>query len=127
MHIPKRPKFLSLPLLGLKMSITAKVSILHRVSGVLLVLSIPFLLFILHQSLVSPDFYTVLYGVCSGIPMKVIYILLIWALVHHMCSGVRFLFLDIDKGVSIVIAKRTARLVLLISIILTILLGVVIW
>ena len=127
MQSTTRPKFLNLFTIGLKMSITAKISILHRISGFLLFLSIPFILFILNQSLNSPSFYTTLYGICSSIAMKLVYMAIVFAFIYHMVSGVRFLFLDIDKGVQIKTAKITAVIVLLLSIILTAVLGVLIW
>jgi succinate dehydrogenase / fumarate reductase cytochrome b subunit len=124
----KRPlKFLNLLVLGPKMSITAKVSILHRISGFLLFLSVPFLLYILNRSLTNADFYSVLYGVCSSVYMKVVYLVLLWAFFHHVCAGVRFLFLDVHRGVEVKTAKVTARLVVAVSLICTILVGVIIW
>jgi succinate dehydrogenase / fumarate reductase, cytochrome b subunit len=127
MQSTPRPKFLNLLTLGLNMSITAKISILHRISGFLLFLSIPFVLYILNRSLISPDFYAMLYGICSSSAMKLIYLAIIFAFIYHMISGVRFLFLDIDVGVQIKTAKTTAVVVLLLSIILTAVLGVLIW
>lgn len=59
--------------------------------------------------------------------MKIAYIILIAAFMYHMCAGVRYLFLDIHKGVEIRTAKLTARIVMVVSIILTIILGVLIW
>ena len=122
-----RPKFLDLFVLAPKMSITAKISILHRASGVLLFLAIPFLLNLLHRSLVSPDFYTMLYGLMSCSVAKLIYLLVIWAFTYHACSGVRFLFLDMHQGVAIRVAKVTAYFVVYISLMLTVVLGVLIW
>ena len=127
MQNTNRPKFLNLFTLGLRMSITAKVSILHRISGFLLFLAIPFILFILHRSLISSDFYAMLYGVCSSTVMKVVYIVVIFAFMYHMISGVRFLFLDIDKGVQIKTAKTTSIIVILLSVFVTIILGALIW
>jgi len=127
MQNPTRPKYLNLFTIGLKMSITAKISILHRISGFLLFLAIPFILFILNQSLVRPDFYTTLYGICSSMAMKLVYIAMVFSFMYHMISGVRFLFLDIDKGVEIKTAKATAVIVLLVSIVLSAVLGVLIW
>lgn len=123
----KRPKFLDLFILAPKMSITAKVSILHRLSGVLLFLSVPLLLFLLERSLSNPDFYSVLYGITSSPVVKVVYIALIWAFLHHLCAGVRFLFLDVHRGIDIKTAKNTARIVLLVSLVITLILGVIIW
>lgn len=122
-----RPKFLDLFILAPKMAVMAKVSILHRVSGVLLFLAIPFIICLLHKSLTSTSFYESLYGVMATPVMKIIYLVFIWAFCHHLCAGVRFLFLDIDKGVEIKKARISAHLVMLVSIILTIALGVLIW
>jgi|SRR6185437_3160697 len=127
MQNTKRPKFLNLLILGRGMSITAKASILHRISGFLLFLSIPFILFLLHQSLISPDFYAAFYSIGSSGVMKLIYLILIAAFMYHMCSGVRFLFLDISKGTAITTAKTTAWIVIALSIVLTVALGVLIW
>lgn len=122
-----RPKFLDLFILGPKMSINAKASILHRVSGFLLFISIPLILYVLQQSLTSQSFYNTLYGVMSNPIVKLVYIFLIWAFVYHLCSGVRFLFLDINKGVEIGRAKTTAKIVIIVSLILTAGLGVLVW
>ena len=127
MQRKSRPKFLDLFILAPKMSITAKISILHRLSGVLLFLAIPFFLYVLHQSLVSASFYDSLYGLVSNPIIKLVYIVLIWAFMYHLCSGVRFLFLDKHKGIEIKTAKATAKIVVVISLILTIVLGVLIW
>ena len=122
-----RPKYLSLFTLAPKMSITAKVSVLHRLTGFLLFLSIPIALFILQKSLTEASFYSAFYGIMSCPLVKLIYIVLIWAFVYHMTAGVRFLFLDINKGVEIKKAKMTARIVLVVSTLITIALGVLIW
>ena len=127
MQMKHRPKFLNLFTLAPKMSITAKISILHRLSGLLLFLSIPFMLFLFSKSLTSHDFYTAFYGVMTSPVCKLIYIVLIWAMMHHMCAGVRFLFLDIHKGIERATAKNTAWVVIVVSLILTIILGVMIW
>ena len=127
MQAKSRPKYLNLFALAPKMSVTAKVSILHRASGMILFLSIPVILYILHKSLTEVSFYAAFYGVVSNPIMKLIYLLLIWAFIYHASAGIRFLFLDINKGVRVRCAKTTARSVLVISTILTIALGVLIW
>ena len=123
----KRPIYLDLPKLTNKMSITAKVSILHRASGVLMVLAIPFVIYLFQISLTNPQFYASCYNVGSSLIMKLIYLLLIWAIMHHMCAGVRFLLLDIHIGSERLTAQKTARWVLIVSIILTICLGALMW
>ncbi|MCX8515243.1 MAG: succinate dehydrogenase, cytochrome b556 subunit [Pseudomonadota bacterium] len=123
----QRPKFVNLFVLGPKMGITAKVSILHRLSGVLLVLTTPLFLYLLHQSLTNQHFYSMVYSFSQNISVKIIYILAIWAFIFHLCSGVRFLFLDMHKGIEIKTSRISATLVLLISTILTIIVGVILW
>ena len=123
----KRPVYLDLPKLSSNMSVTGKVSILHRVSGVLMFLAIPLVLFLFHRSLTDSQFYGYCYMLGSLPVMKLIYLILIWAIMHHMCAGVRFLFLDIHKGIERVTAQKTARWVLVISLILTVCLGVLMW
>lgn len=123
----QRPVYLDIPKLGSRMSITAKISILHRVSGVLMFLAIPFVLFLLHRSLTNEAFYEQCYGIASLPVMKIIYLVLIWAIMHHMCAGVRFLFLDIEKGIEKSCAQKSARWVLVVSLLLTAVLGVWMW
>jgi len=122
-----RPKFLELFTLAPKMAITAKVSILHRISGFLLFLSIPCMIYILHKSLTQPNFYSNMYTVMSLPLIKILYVVLMAAFIYHMCAGGRFLFLDMDKGVEIKTAKKTSYIVLVVSLILSIILGVLIW
>lgn len=127
MQVKSRPKYLNLFTLAPKMSITAKVSILHRLTGFLLFLSIPVVLWLLKKSLTEASFYNAFYGVMSCPLAKLIYLVLIWAFVYHMTAGVRFLFLDLDKAVEIKKAKMTAKVVLVVSTLITIALGVLIW
>lgn len=122
-----RHKYLNLFTLAPKMSITAKISILHRITGFLLFLSIPFILYVLHKSLISPDFYTAFYAVATSGVIKVVYLILIFAFIYHMCAGIRFLLLDVHVGVEIKTAKKTAWVTILASIVLTIVLGALIW
>lgn len=123
----KKNKFLNLFILAPKMSITAKASILHRITGFLLFLSIPFLLYLLNQTLTSNDFYSAFYTNCSTLLAKLVYMLLIFSFVYHMCAGIRYLFLDIHKGVEINSAKKTAWLAILFSLVITLFLGIIIW
>lgn len=127
MEKKQRPVYLDIPKLGSRMSITAKISILHRVSGVLMFLAIPFVLHLLHKSLTNSDFYNECYVMASLPIMKLIYLVLIWSIMHHMCAGVRFLFLDVEKGIERSTAQKSARWVLVVSLLLTAVLGVWMW
>ena len=47
----------------------------------------------------------------------------LWAFLHHLCAGIRYLFLDIDKGVDLPTARATSGAVLVVSLALTAVLG----
>lgn len=89
----RRPKFLNL--LQIRQPVGALVSIGHRISGVLLFLAVPGLLWALARSLESPAAYQGLREALAAPPSRVALFLLAWALVHHTLAGVRFLVMDL--------------------------------
>jgi succinate dehydrogenase / fumarate reductase cytochrome b subunit len=98
---------------------SAIVSILHRVSGAGLFLFLPFLLWLLQESLRSEISFAHFAGVVSNPFVKIIILGLSWAYLHHFTAGIRHLFMDnhiaLDKDAS----QKTARWVLVISLALT--------
>ncbi|WP_018150267.1 succinate dehydrogenase, cytochrome b556 subunit [Leeia oryzae] len=116
-----RPKHLDLS--KIKLPWPGKVSILHRVSGVGLFLGLPFLLYLLHLSLVSGDAFAAAKDFFSNPLVKLVSLGFIWAFMHHACAGIRFLFLDIHKGLDLHTARFTAKLVMVVSIALTLVIG----
>ena len=126
-----RPKYLSLPalLFEIRLPLPGWVSILHRISGLLLFF--PFaawILYLLDTSLVSQEgFDRVRNGYLQLPVVKLGMLVLAWALCHHLCAGIRFLFLDIDKGIDLKTARLTAVLTLVISLALTAFFAVKIW
>ena len=81
----KRPKHLALHLI--KLPLPGLVSILHRVSGLLLFLMLPLLLTMLQYSLRSIETYTQLVGVLQNPFIKLMLLGLVWAFLHHFFSG----------------------------------------
>jgi succinate dehydrogenase / fumarate reductase, cytochrome b subunit len=85
------------------------VSILHRVSGVLMFLiGIPFVLYLFQQSITSEisfEQYRAITGHWFG---KLLLLALAWAFAHHFCSGIRFLALDLHWGIQKEQAQKTA-------------------
>jgi succinate dehydrogenase / fumarate reductase cytochrome b subunit len=121
----KRPKHLDL--LKIRLPIPGIVSILHRISGALLFLLIPFLLYGFQQSLASPESYAGLKGFFGIWLVKVALIGLIWAFIYHALAGLRYLAIDLHYGVALQPARTSAKLVLGLSIVLTIVLGAALW
>jgi succinate dehydrogenase / fumarate reductase cytochrome b subunit len=105
----KRPVFLNL--LRIRQPVTAVLSILHRLSGLIMVLAIPLLIYLLALSLESPEGYEQVSAVLSNPYMRILEVLLTWSLAHHLLAGIRFLLLDLDVGVQIRSARSSAWVV----------------
>ncbi|AIO28677.1 MULTISPECIES: succinate dehydrogenase, cytochrome b556 subunit [Burkholderia] len=104
-----------------RMPLAAILSILHRVSGALLFLFLPFLLFLFDQSLTSELSFEVFKAFLSNIIVKLIVLALSWAFFHHFCAGIRHLLMDVNHdAVTKEGGKRTAVVVFVVSIALTI-------
>ena len=120
-----RPKYLNL--FQIRLPIPGIVSIMHRVSGGVLFLFIPFLLTLFEMSLESAQTFARFKTVMSHWTFKLIIIGLVWAYLHHLCAGIRHLALDLDYGTELASARASSNLVLVVSIALTVVAGVLIW
>ena len=120
MTIKTRPK--NLDLTTIRLPLPGKVSILHRVSGAGLFLCFPLLLWLFGASLTSPESFATFKAVFATLPAKVVAAGLIWAFVHHFCAGIRFLLLDLHIGIEKEAARKSAGVVLAVSIPLTLVL-----
>jgi len=118
-----RPKYLNLPaiLFEIRLPMPAWVSILHRASGTLLFF--PFaawLLYLLDTSLASEQGFAHVKDHYLQLPaVKLGLIVFIWAYLHHFCAGIRFLLLDLNKGIELAPARRSAIAVVVVSLLLT--------
>jgi succinate dehydrogenase / fumarate reductase cytochrome b subunit len=117
-----RPKHLSIHLI--KLPLAGFVSILHRVSGILLFLSLPLLLWVLQSSLRSIETYTTLIEIMQCPLSKLVCIGLLWAFLHHFCAGIRYLAIDLHLGSSLAHARTSSKWVMAVSLLLTVLIGV---
>jgi succinate dehydrogenase / fumarate reductase, cytochrome b subunit len=126
-----RPKYLNLPaiLFEIRLPVPGWVSILHRVSGALLFF--PFtawVLYLLDTSLRSEQGFQYVKAQYLGLPVvKLGLLVFIWAFCHHFCAGIRYLFLDLDKGIELRTARITSWLVIGVSLALTALFGAKLW
>jgi succinate dehydrogenase / fumarate reductase cytochrome b subunit len=118
----KRPKHLALHLI--KLPLPGFVSILHRLSGVILFLALPLLLWGLQASLRSIETYTCLVEILQHPLSKFICIGLIWAFLHHLCAGIRYLAIDLHLASSLAQARASSKWVMGVSLLLTVLIGV---
>ena len=100
-----------------------KVSILHRISGAVLFLMLPFLLYLLDLSLASELSYQQFQAITGHVLVKIICLGLIWCFLHHFCAGIRYLLLDLEIGVEKNEANRSAIIVFILGVALTAIVG----
>jgi succinate dehydrogenase / fumarate reductase, cytochrome b subunit len=118
-----RPKYLSLSalLFEIRLPAPAWVSGLHRISGALLFF--PFaawLLYLLDTSLASEQGFAHVHDQYLAHPVaKLALIVFIWSYAHHFCAGIRFLFLDLNKGIDLARARMTSFVVFGASLLMT--------
>ena len=109
-----------------RLPIPGIVSILHRISGALLFLSIPLLLWVLQAS-VNPD-VAAFRGLYGHPLVKLILFVLLWSVLHHLCAGIRYLIMDVNHGATELKAGRqSAAIVMVVSVALTLIVGVKLW
>ena len=106
------------------------VSILHRISGLLMFLLMPFIVWMFDSSLsseISYDSFTSAFsaglGFVPGWFVKLVALALIWAYLHHLIAGVRHLYMDATHSVTKEFGASSAYVVLALSIGLTVVLG----
>jgi len=106
------------------------VSILHRVSGALMFLLLPFIVWLFDVSLTSEISYerftsafVVGIGFVPGWFVKLVVLGLIWAYLHHFIAGVRHLWMDMTHSVTKAQGHSSAIFTLISSALLTLALG----
>ena len=106
------------------------VSILHRVSGLILFALLPFVIWLFDVSVTSEVTYEQFASVfragawhLPGFVFKLVALVLIWAMLHHLIAGLRHLWMDATHDVSKQFGRRSAIVTLAASSLLTVALG----
>lgn len=119
-----RPK--NLNLFTIHFPLPAIVSILHRISGFILFLSIPLFIWLLQYSLTETGFETL-----TGVEAKGIFKFIVWLFwipfSYHFVAGIRHLLSDVHVGDSLKGGRLGAKLTFIFTIILIILAGIWLW
>ena len=127
-HVKQRPVYLDLP--RIRLPLPGIVSILHRASGALLVSGRDPAAAVRGVERASPppealrgdegeSFAIRSRSSCSSRSL--------WAYLHHFCAGIRYLLLDIHRGIELAPARRSSAVVLVLSLALTLILGARLW
>ena len=123
-EVPKkeRPEFRNIHVTELsnyRMPLASIVSILHRISGFLMFALLPFVLYLLQNSLRSEISFAYYQGFVTYPLVKLIILALVWGYMHHFCAGVRHLVMDAHIGLDKDSARKSSVAVLVISLALT--------
>ena len=107
------------------------VSILHRVSGVVRFLLMPFIVWMFDKSVTSEVSYSQFsavfaagVGIVPGFFVKLVVLALIWAYLHHVIAGLRHLWMDATHAVTKSFGHNSALFTLASSVLLTLALGI---
>jgi len=95
------------------------VSILHRVSGAMMFLLLPFILYLFDLSITSEISFDYLKGLTSHWFVKLLILAVSWGYLHHFCGGIRHLIMDSHIGLSKEEARKSAHVVFWVSVPLT--------
>lgn len=121
----KRP--INLDLMTLRFPPMAILSIMHRISGVVLFLLLPLMLYVLQAALASPASYDAL---CQSVHGSFLGFL-VWALLAaaflHLLAGIRHLLMDAGFGETLRMGRATAYVVFLVWALFIIWMGVRLW
>ena len=130
----KRPEFRNLNLFSdvrtYRLPLAGFISILHRVSGMLMFILLPLVIWMFDTS-VSAEIsfgrfsaaFNVGLGFVPGWFIKLVTLALIWAYLHHLAAGVRHLYLDVSHKTTKDFGRQSAVATLVFSIGLTLILG----
>jgi len=132
---PKRPEFRNInaftDLPRYRLPVAGIVSILHRISGAIMFILMPFIIWMFDTSISSEISFAKFKSAFNvgmlglpGIIWKLVALALIWAYLHHFIAGLRHLWMDTSHAaVSKEFGKSSAVFTLAVSIGLTLVLG----
>ena len=102
----RRPVFLDLTRIHLP--VTAVLSITHRLSGIVLFLLIPLLVYLFDLSLSSQQGFDRIMALFNHWAARLALAILLWGFVHHLLAGIRYLLIDINIAVNRESSRITA-------------------
>jgi len=98
----------NLNLLKIRLPIAGVMSIMHRISGFFLALLTPVIIYWLDIALSGETGFIETQAMLQSFAGKVALFVVIWALMHHILAGIRYLLLDIDVGIEKPYYRQTA-------------------
>jgi succinate dehydrogenase / fumarate reductase cytochrome b subunit len=131
--LKQRPVYRNLHITQLRhyrLPLSGWVSILHRISGALLFILLPFTIWLFDTSVtseVSYERFTSIFGAgWAGLPgwfFKLVALALIWAYLQHFIAGLRHLWMDVTHATGLEFGRRSAAVTIALTVVLTLALG----
>ena len=116
--------------LGYRLPLAGIVSILHRASGLVMFILLPFIIWMFDTSVTSEITYSQFTSVFTSgtgfVPgwfYKLVALALIWASLHHLIAGLRHLWMDATHAVTLQFGRSSAVFTLVVSVTITLALG----
>lgn len=107
--IKARPVFFNL--VQITLPVGALASIAHRVAGLILVVGTPLAVYLLELSIRNTEGYAQVTALFGQFLFRSAVLVFIWALAHHLLAGIRHLLMDVSLGSTLKAARRSAWLV----------------
>jgi succinate dehydrogenase / fumarate reductase, cytochrome b subunit len=131
---PVRPEFRNIHALrdlpSYRLPPAGWVSILHRVSGALMFVLLPFIIWMFDTSISSEYSFARFSSAFNNglwflpaVLVKLLTLALIWAYLHHLIAGLRHVYMDVNHAVSKEFGRSSALFTLALSLTLTAVLG----
>ena len=102
-------------------------SILHRISGVILFVSIAFMLYGLDLSLSGEEGFAQISGLLDSFLAKLIAWGILSALMYHLVAGIKHLLMDMGYFGELESGRLAAKATIAVSVVLILLAGVLVW
>lgn len=109
-HNAKGP--VNLNLFAFHFPVTAIVSILHRITGVLLFLGLPLVIWAWQLSLRDSASFSFIMALMQTLPLRLFLWLYLSCLIYHMLAGIRHLFMDLGLGEELATGRYLAWILL---------------
>ncbi len=105
-----RPFYLNL--IKIRLPVPGFVSILHRISGLLMFLALPYSIYLLDLSLQGQSGFDQAAVQLQQPVIKLLTLAIVWSVIHHLLAGTRFLLTDFEIGLDKQQARFSSWLVL---------------
>lgn len=114
----------NLDITTVRMPFAAVLSILHRITGIIIFFGTPLMLWLLQQSLQSPAGFEQVETLLAGGFYRLAFFGLIWAFAYHIMAGIKHLIMDLGHAETLEGARIAAAFLILGNLLVLIFLGV---